>query len=87
MVQLIENKLIELKRIPIIVEYDTYYDVKFKSFGFDNFNDKEKDVIRDICGKHLMEFYYGGGIQHIYVRKNIKEERLKKMNNICQKYS
>lgn len=87
MIQIVSNKITEFGFKPKVIEYDTYYDIKFQSFGFESFKEKYKNVIREICGDDLMEFYYGGEGQHIYIRKNIKKERLKKLNNICQKYS
>lgn len=82
MIQSVVNKLIDLGYNPVVEDNNTYYTIKFKSFGFDNFKDKHKDIIRDICGKSLMEFYYGSDKQYIYIRRNLRKEKLNKINVI-----
>lgn len=87
MIHTIINNLLDFGYDPILNEYETYYDIKFTCFGFNDFKDSEKNTIIEICGDYLMELYYGGNTQHIYIKKNIKLERLKKLEKLCQKYS
>lgn len=64
---------------PELKEFDTYYDIRFLSFGWENFKIKEMDIIRNICGKSLMEFYYGYNMQHIFIHKNVRKLKLEKI--------
>jgi hypothetical protein len=80
---MIESVIRELKKIgykPILEEYKNYVDVKFEMFGFDNFKESHMENIRKICGIKLMEFYYGSNTQHIYIRTNLRKEKLEKLN-------
>ena len=54
---------------PIVKEHTRYYDVQFKSIGFENFKEDHKQKIRDIAGNKLMEFYYGQELQSVYIQK------------------
>lgn len=74
------ESLIDMGFNPECKEFDTYYDIRFLSFGFDNFSNKNKYIIRDICGKWLMEFYYGSDTQHIFIGKNVRKLKLEKIN-------
>jgi len=82
MIEEVINKLRLLGYNPILKEYKKYVDVKFVSFGFDNFKNLHKEIIHQICGTKLMEFYYGGDTQHIYIRTNLRKEKLENINKI-----
>lgn len=76
------NELKLLGYNPSIQKYERYYDIKFTSYGFDNFKDKHKDIIRKLCGFALIEFYYGSDTQHIYIKneKVIRKLKLEEIN-------
>lgn len=80
MLERVVDKLKTFGYKPNKKEFDTYFDVYFLSFGFDNFKNEHVDAIRTICGDKLMEFYYGANTQHIYIRKDMRKEKLNKIN-------
>ena len=42
--------------------------INFTSHGFENFKQKEKDIVRATLGKKLNEFFYGHNTQYIYYK-------------------
>ena len=72
------NKLSELGYKTKLIDFGTYYDIVIEANSFYTFKDSDKDIISKMFGNDLMEFYYCGN-QHIYIRKNIVKERLKKI--------
>lgn len=79
------NKLEELGYKSKLIEYKDYYDIIVDVNSFYTFNNSHKSIIRNMVGEDLMEFYYGGN-QHIYIKKNIIKERIKKINKLCSKF-
>ena len=41
-------------------------DIYFTSFGFEDFPERHKKVVRALLGKQLCEFYYSANTQHVY---------------------
>jgi hypothetical protein len=80
MINRVIDKLKEFGYDPHKKEFETYYDVKFLSFGSDNFKNYQLESIRNICRDKLMEFYYGANTQHIYIRKDMRKEKLKEID-------
>ena len=42
--------------------------INFSSHGFENFKQNEKNIIRDILGDKLREFFYAHDTQYIYYK-------------------
>ena len=78
------NELKILGYVPKIEKYEKYYDITFATYGFDDFKNDHKDIIKKICGAALMEFYYGWSIQHIYIKdeRTMRKLKLEKINKI-----
>lgn len=77
------NELTILGYTPFINDYfnnKNVIDVYFKTSGCDSFKNSHKDIIRKICGNKLLEFYYSCNNQHIYIRRNLRKEKLDKIN-------
>jgi len=80
MIERVIDKLKTFGYNPNKIDFETYVDIQFLSFGFDNFKEPHTDAISKICGDKLMEFYYGANTQHIYIRKDMRKEKLMKIN-------
>jgi len=77
------NQVIELLKSwgydPKVNDKGTNNEIIFKSFGSDNFTQEQKDKVRLILGWRLMEFFYGGDKQSIFVWK--QDDRIEKALN------
>ena len=56
--------------------------ISFSSFGFDNFKEEHKNIIRVILDKNLAEFYYRSDTQFIYLKtfRKLKTLNVKKVS-------